>query len=395
MPQVPDFIMAELPKTVGRIEITRYFGISGTTIMLYDWLLTLGTEVELVWFSQRRAVAPSLLFILNRYLPIPIVLLSIYTSNPLRQNPLTDRFCSVGSAITVVGWVLNQASTTWLLSLRVISLYSGKKPVVWSVYIAYFVTHSTAVVLGIVALSSITSTTAYYTPINICAMSALNLSAGIPYFFPLAFELYILTLQILHHYCRNRSRRQNNLPSFGLLKTLYIDGYLYFVSCMLLRVLTVLMWQVSTGGLVYPSNQFEFAATVALASRFYLHLRKAVQKHVTGMTTDQYTCFSHGDVQFAPPAAGTSTSLEDLVPQNNLATVSISSTGVGSILPFDSTSGYKTTAISRLNSEFDDATYLSPQIPNQGKSDRVGTTVGVEMVPLKQVRRTEVQPDGL
>lgn len=90
MPQLPDFIMAELPKVVEGIERSRYFGISGTTIMLYDLMLTFSTEVNHVWVNERRIAMPSLLFMLNRYLPIPILVLNIYgmSSNTVWLNDI-------------------------------------------------------------------------------------------------------------------------------------------------------------------------------------------------------------------------------------------------------------------------------------------------------------------
>lgn len=274
-------------------------------------------------------------------------------------------------------------SATWLLSLRVISLYSGRKAFVWSIYIVYFVTHGAAVVLGILALPSISSMTVFYTPVNVCALLTPAPVAGIPYFFPLALELYVFILQIVNHYSRNRFRKEHELPSFGLLRTLYLDGYLYFVACMLLRVLTTLMWQINAAGLGYSSNQFEFAMTATLASRFYLHLRKVIQKRVVGTMMDQYTGVSYDNAQFARPRASTLGSLELSVLQEFPAAVPMSPTGEESTSDSEHRKGCKPSGVSRLNSESDNPTYQSQNSTKQGTFERTETEGGVEIRLLK------------
>ncbi|KAG8832024.1 hypothetical protein FRC20_008021, partial [Serendipita sp. 405] len=103
------------------------------------------------------------------------------------------------------------------------------------------------------------------------------------YWVIIALECYVFALQIVHHYKHAQFRRQHNLPSFTLVRTLYNDGYVYYICAISLRLFTCLLWEVAPGSLWYAGGQLEFTInpefsgdrTVALASRFHLHLRLA------------------------------------------------------------------------------------------------------------------------
>ncbi|KAG8839759.1 hypothetical protein FRB91_006818 [Serendipita sp. 411] len=78
------------------------------------------------------------------------------------------------------------------------------------------------------------------------------------YWVIIALECYVFALQIVHHYKHARFRRQHNLPSFTLVRTLYNDGYVYYICAISLRLFTCLLWEVAPGSLWYAGGQLEF-----------------------------------------------------------------------------------------------------------------------------------------
>ena len=62
MPQLPDYIMIQVPQIFKSLEIARYAGAAGVVVMLYDWILTLPREIAHIWTTDRWTV-PSVLFV--------------------------------------------------------------------------------------------------------------------------------------------------------------------------------------------------------------------------------------------------------------------------------------------------------------------------------------------
>jgi len=68
MPQLPDYIMAQVPLIFKSLEIGRYAGAAGVVVMFYDWILTLPVEIAHIWTADHWTV-PSVLFVVvcSRY----------------------------------------------------------------------------------------------------------------------------------------------------------------------------------------------------------------------------------------------------------------------------------------------------------------------------------------
>lgn len=309
MPQLPDSALRELPLIAMSLETARYTGAAGVTVMFYDWFLTLPAEIKHVWMAGRWTV-PSVFFLVNRYLPFPILILSSYHTALLHQNDFSDQLCQGIVMSGIIAWSIAQATATWLLSLRVLTLYSGKRIVTWSIYFMYFATHGIAAVFTGISFSQQLPTIAYWTPANVCGTIAMVPPAGPGYMMPLILEVYIFALQVVHHYTRNRVRRQHDIATFGLVKTLYMDGYVYFIACMVLRVVSLFAWQGGSRELLYLTNQFEFGLTVPFAARFHLHLREVAQKSgTTFASTDQGAGLSGANIRLTSRTLNARTSL--------------------------------------------------------------------------------------
>ncbi|KIM23793.1 hypothetical protein M408DRAFT_250469 [Serendipita vermifera MAFF 305830] len=67
-----------------------------------------------------------------------------------------------------------------------------------------------------------------------------------------------------------------------------MNGYVYFIACMVLRLVSMFAWHHGSKELLYLTNQFEFGLTAPFAARFHLHLREAAQRSsITFASTDQ------------------------------------------------------------------------------------------------------------
>ncbi|PVG03718.1 hypothetical protein CPB86DRAFT_694304 [Serendipita vermifera] len=267
---IPPAVIAELVATFTNMNASRFTCGAGLVVMLYDWCLTIGTEVEVIW--MRKKSLSSILFLVNRYLPVPFLLMFNY------REAFQSSFVFLSTAQAAESRVPPQilgvslAISTWLLSLRVISLFNQHKWIIYSIYTFYFSAHITTWILTAIALHAMYPTIKYFAPVKVCGANSVSI-IGVTYFIPIGLELYVFSLQIYHHFRHTRMRRKLNLPTTTLLRTLYQDGYVYFIVILHLRLMTCLVWAVAPGSLWYMANQLEFAMMVALVSRFHLNLR--------------------------------------------------------------------------------------------------------------------------
>jgi len=279
---LPPALLNLLIQTFTNLNASRYVAASGVVVMFYDWLLTLPAEVDTVWNARKGFT--SCLFFVNRYLPFPCILLFNYQLSGMRP-PVTDKFCKGEILTRVIAYGITLTISTWLLSLRVISLWSRKKLVVYSVYALYITMQVTVWTLTIISLYNMYPSVSYVDAVKVCQAASVGIIGG-AYFAPISFEIYIFSLQVIHHYRHTRITRQHNAPTFTLLTTLYHDGYVHFIVVVSLRLLTCLVWATAPQSLWYMSSQLEYAMTSALTSRFYLNIRSV------SSTSNQSTYFT-------------------------------------------------------------------------------------------------------
>lgn len=265
----PD-VLNSIVETWQNMVASSYTSAAGLTANLYDLLLTLSEEKELIW--NRKMSPVSVLYLINRYLSLPILLMYNYHISLLRGK-VSDNFCRANIIAYAITWGMCLAISTWLLSLRVISLWHRNKWVVWSLYIAFGACHISEWVITGYSLYYMYPSISYFGGVKVCGANSVEL-IGAAYFTVIGLEVYVLVLQLTHHYLNTRAQRRHNMPTFTLIRTLYNDGYIYFIIAVSFRLLTCLVWVFGPGSLWYLTNEIEFAMTVSLASRFHLHLKR-------------------------------------------------------------------------------------------------------------------------
>jgi len=93
--------------------------------LLYDWVLTFGEEVEFVW--QQKMKIGSVLFLLNRYIPMIYLVISMnsYTNRAIRE----DKFCRAWIYLDIWIRVLCNGLINVLLLLRTWALWEKSRTI--------------------------------------------------------------------------------------------------------------------------------------------------------------------------------------------------------------------------------------------------------------------------
>ncbi|KAG9075163.1 hypothetical protein FRC06_010241, partial [Ceratobasidium sp. 370] len=83
-------IISQVSTYVEHLTATRYLTFAGYVVLLYDHLLTLGDEIELVWSRPGNIV--SVIFLANRYTTPLVLAVDVYDKGGLARH-LTTPYC--------------------------------------------------------------------------------------------------------------------------------------------------------------------------------------------------------------------------------------------------------------------------------------------------------------
>ncbi|KAG9077532.1 hypothetical protein FS749_010571 [Ceratobasidium sp. UAMH 11750] len=115
----------ELEVALRHVNFSRYMGVAGYALLIYDHLLTLPGEVELVWKADKRNIV-TWLFLVNRYV-VPIVLgIDLYDKGGLAGH-LTKNFCQKWFVIEGYLNVLSFAAVHALVAMRVNAVWGRRQ----------------------------------------------------------------------------------------------------------------------------------------------------------------------------------------------------------------------------------------------------------------------------
>jgi len=244
------------------IHDTNMVAFVGFTVLIWDHLITVVDEVELVWRRDKGLVY--YLFLLNRYLtPLGFIVNLVAFLLPAWGTETCQRFVKYEGAMTTVG--IQVAGL--MMFLRVRALYNKKKAVVWSVMLVFLVW------VGVNAwLLAHGQAVPHASGIHSCSMifdPSLGKISSASAWLPLIYDTLVFALIL------NKTKPALYRETAGhIVRTLFADGILYYsLICAVNLVLTIMIIN-ATDGLKNIAAQLELLLTVAMMSRITLNLKK-------------------------------------------------------------------------------------------------------------------------
>ncbi|KAI0826672.1 hypothetical protein BC628DRAFT_250289 [Trametes gibbosa] len=239
----------------------RVMTLVGFVALLYDHLITLTDEINLIWNVRKGVV--STVFLLNRYC-IPVVLaLDIYESfgNAAASIVFCKVWTVIQSYVTIVSYISIHATVAW----RLYAIFNGKAWVAWVLWIAGFLNFAISAGITTASLVPIIANLRPYH--NACVGSVPNYiwSIWLPSVF---FEtlLFGLTITAMLYQGQHRS-----LTSLSLL--LYRDGMLYFVAVTFCSMFSLMVWALAGPDLLGLARYFALAMVNIAGARLVLNLK--------------------------------------------------------------------------------------------------------------------------
>jgi len=243
-------------------------------VIFYDWILSLDSEIKLIW-SARRSVVKTV-YLVNRYC-LPIVMIwanYAWSGQALWFKPLSCRIFLVLDSSLIIAFF---ASLHYIVSLRAWALYGRSRAVgllLWGGFVLYL---AAAYVLTIKGLLSIPAS--LFPIVNICfgTLPSYLWAIWLP---SIIFETLVFALTLI----KATQHQSSNLSRTPILSTLYRDGFLYFLFICLNSACNLLFWAIASPTKVLLVKYLSTAVTLAAGSHLILDLREV--GHLTGQSVD-------------------------------------------------------------------------------------------------------------
>ncbi|ESK94705.1 hypothetical protein Moror_14264 [Moniliophthora roreri MCA 2997] len=256
------------------------FHLAAITILYWDHLLTLKTEVKCLW--KRPSNLSSYLFFLNRYFNAVAVAIAM-TSN---FRPDSSWSCIQLSRFREAVLIVAQLIVVVILTLRIYALYACSRRLL------YFMLSVIAVLLAIVVFFTYNSPGGEFGTSSGRCTSQFDLSASIRK--AVAWEMLLVYDVLLFGLAlHNAFKTRRDLKLLRMLKNrvslkviLLRDGAMYFGVMMLTNLVNILTYYTAEGCMRGGLAAFASSLSVTLTSRLMLNLHEVMD---TGIYLSQFT----------------------------------------------------------------------------------------------------------
>jgi len=249
------------------ILIANYAAVAFVMILLYDYVLTFGEEVEFIW-KQKISVG-SILFLFNRYMPMIdlVIAMNSYTNRAIQQ----DKFCLPWVRIDVWITVLCVGIIDVLLLLRTWALWGRSRTIL--------ICLSVLLVACILAASG----TSLYYSLTVVEFPSLNNIRSCLYTIPniniiygsyVSSILFDSTVMILTLIKAVPARQPNGLTP--LITQLLKDGVQYFVIIFLTAIVNMIMVNLAPPAPSATLSILYLVMASTLGCRLILNLRGSI-----------------------------------------------------------------------------------------------------------------------
>ncbi|EPQ50394.1 hypothetical protein GLOTRDRAFT_101775 [Gloeophyllum trabeum ATCC 11539] len=253
---------------VREIQSTRYAELASSTIVIYDHLITLDQEIDLIWKASW--TPGKVLFLTNRYYVLASVIFNNYV---LFTTHLSDSFS--------VKWFRWQGTTGLLVSmiaeiilqLRLYALYHLNRRVLVLMCGAFLVSAGTAAVIMGMVLARISAHSGLIPGLPFC------IPVNVPSWFytfwipTLGFESLLCALALFRAFRDFRSRTSLFQSGRHIVKILIRDSVIYYLIMFATYFTNLVIFLTGNVGVLESGIGFAVTMSCVMGSRLCLNIR--------------------------------------------------------------------------------------------------------------------------
>ncbi|KAJ7045823.1 hypothetical protein C8F04DRAFT_1066300 [Mycena alexandri] len=259
------------PALLNDITITRYVNAAAYVILLYDHLLSLGSEVNLIWPAKNTSAKWLFLFI--RYtIPCAITVYTVQLSG-LSNIQLSSNFCVWWmSCAAFIGWA-TVATSNFLILLRLWVIWErNRKLMLWTLGCFLFA-QTGGLACAAILVHAMKPQLTWNTELQMCAFIGQAPPVAILWAPGTAFEIVLCAITWWN--ALNRPRSSNN----PLAAAIYRDGFLYFLLLLCLRIINTVLAVAAPRGLIFVAMFPVLCGTTTTTCRLVITLRQVAADH--------------------------------------------------------------------------------------------------------------------
>ncbi|KAJ7245638.1 hypothetical protein B0H12DRAFT_1127415 [Mycena haematopus] len=253
------------------IQATRFSQFASSAIVVFDHIITLDVEVELIWKSPWSM--GKVLFIINRYYTLASLVINNYG---FFSSSLTDSFCL--RFFRWQGWtgLIACMIAEIILQMRLYALYFLNKKVLALMVTTFILSSaSSAVIMGMV----LERLTAHAHPIPGTTVTFCVPSTVPHYFFAfwipiLCFESLLCALALYRGFQTFRASDPVFQSGRHLVAILIRDSVFYFLVMFATYFTNMLVWLSASSNLLEIPIAFSVAMSCCLGNRMILNVRE-------------------------------------------------------------------------------------------------------------------------
>lgn len=270
----------ELQTALFHAHVSRCTSYAGVCVLAYDHLLTFSEEVRLIWKRPKSIV--SYLFLINRYVTPLILAVDVYDKGGLTEK-LNGNFCKIWFVAEGYMNFLLLAAVHALMVMRVGALYGNRRHVQYflcTTYALYFLA-----TFSILTPGMFQAVKTFYPEdkfLHVC-WGKLTDYFWLTWVPALILESLVFALTAFKAW--THVQESMHVP---IARTLYRDGFQYFIVILLCSLFPLLVWTKAPSTLDAMPKYAGMAIVNVMAFRLVLNLRRHSIDGTTMPTLEVY-----------------------------------------------------------------------------------------------------------
>ncbi|KAJ7495966.1 hypothetical protein B0H11DRAFT_2001321 [Mycena galericulata] len=272
------------------IQITRYVNAAAFVVLLYDHLLSLGSEIKLIW--PAKATSAKVLFLFIRYMvPCAITIYTVQLTG-LSHITLSDNFCRWWmSCAAFAGWA-TVATSNFLILLRLWVIWDRDRKLMFYTGLCFIIAQTAGLVCASVLVWQMRPQLVWNSDFRMCSFIKKPPPVAILWAPGTAFEIILCGTTWWH--ALNQPRSSN----VALAAAIYRDGFVYFLFLLCLRITNTALAFAAPKGLFFVAMFPVWCATTTTTCRLIIKLRQISEDQVESCSDpdeDNASILAHGD----------------------------------------------------------------------------------------------------
>ncbi|KDR81219.1 hypothetical protein GALMADRAFT_241762 [Galerina marginata CBS 339.88] len=259
------------PSVSGLFDLqgTHYARIASNAMFLYDHLITVNDEVELIWKAKWSFV--TILFLMNRYYVLAAVFFNLYV---FFSPNITDTICTRYSHWEAWSGLVVFMPAHGILQIRIYALYSLNKKILALMLVFYITSSSVSAWILRTDLESLVVAALPILGGKFCVPT--KISSFSSFWIPvLLFDFMLFSLAVIRGVGEYRSKGSSIFRGSRSLMNILIRDSVFYFLVIAITYLTCLQFWLSAPLLVEAPLGFAPAMSSVLASRVLFNIRRA------------------------------------------------------------------------------------------------------------------------